>query len=67
MRRKPKGAKNLALLRGAILALNPQEKFTSLNAAFDHYTEKRAEALRPPPKPDLAAPSQPNTLAEAAA
>ena len=48
MRRKPKGAKNLALLRGAILALNPQEKFTSLNAAFYHYTEKRAEALRLP-------------------
>ena len=46
VRRKPNGAKNLALLRGAILALIPQEKFTSLNAAFDHYPENRAEALR---------------------
>lgn len=45
VRRKPKGAKNLALLRGAILALIPQEKFSSLNAAFDHYIEHRAEAL----------------------
>jgi predicted transposase YbfD/YdcC len=44
-RRKPKGAKNLALLRGAILALIPLEKFSSLNAAFDHYTENRSEAL----------------------
>jgi len=46
VRRKPTGAKNLALLRGAILALIPQEKFSSLNAAFDHYTEHRAEAIR---------------------
>ncbi len=46
VRRKPKGAKNLALLRGAILALIPQEKFASLNAAFDHYTEHRTEAIR---------------------
>ncbi len=46
VRRKPKGAKNLALLRGAILALIPQEKFSSLNAAFDHYAEHHAEALR---------------------
>jgi len=46
VRRKPKGAKNLALLRGAILALIPPEKFTSLNAAFDHYIEHRAEAVR---------------------
>jgi hypothetical protein len=46
VRRKPKGAKNLALLRGAILALIPPKKFTSLNAAFDHYSENRTEALR---------------------
>jgi predicted transposase YbfD/YdcC len=45
-RRKPKGAKKLALLRGAILALIPQERFASLNAAFDHYTEHRTEAIR---------------------
>lgn len=46
VRRKPKGAKNLALLRGAILALIPLEDFSSLNAAFDHYIKHRAEALR---------------------
>jgi predicted transposase YbfD/YdcC len=46
VRRHPKGAKNLALLRGAILALIPQEKFSSLNAAFDHSIAHRAEALR---------------------
>jgi hypothetical protein len=46
VRRKPKGAKNLALLRGAILALIPPEKFSSLNAAFDHYHDHRAEAIR---------------------
>lgn len=44
--RNSKGAKNLALLRGAILVLIPQEKFSSLNAAFDHYIEHRAEALK---------------------
>ena len=42
----PTARKPLALLRGAILALIPQEKFTSLNAAFDHYPENRVEALR---------------------
>ena len=46
VRRKPKGAKNLSLLRRAILALIPQENFSSLNAAFDHYTERRADAIR---------------------
>ena len=45
VRREPKGAKNLALLRGDILALIPQKRFTPLNAAFDHCTECRAEAL----------------------
>ena len=49
MRRKPNGAKNLALLRGAILALIPQEKFTSLNAAFD-------TTLRIAPKPSSYSP-----------
>lgn len=46
VRRKPKGAKNLSLLRGAILALTPLENFSSLNAAFDHYAENRANATR---------------------
>ena len=45
VRRKPKGAKNLALLRGAILALIPLEDFSSLNTAFDHYINHRTEAI----------------------
>ena len=46
VRRNPQGAKNLALLRGALLALIPLEEFSSLNAAFDHYSAHRAEAIR---------------------
>lgn len=45
-RRKPNGAKNLALLRGAILAILPMDEFDSINVAFDHYTEKRTQAIR---------------------
>jgi len=45
-RRKPKGAKNLALLRGAILALIPMDQFDSLNAAFDHYADHRTLTVR---------------------
>ncbi len=44
-RRKPKSASNLSLLRGAILALIPPEKFSSLNAEFDQYIKRRAVAL----------------------
>lgn len=44
-RRKANGAKNLALLRGALLALIPQEKFESLNAALDHYFSRPGQAL----------------------
>jgi predicted transposase YbfD/YdcC len=43
-RRKPKGAKNLALLRGALLALIPSDQFDSLNAAFDYYRDHRTTA-----------------------
>jgi len=46
VRRNPKGAKNLSLLRGTILALIAQENFSSLNAALDHYTGNHAEAIR---------------------
>ena len=46
VRRKPRGAKNLAMLRGAILALIWPDDFDSLNVTFDHYTERRAEAIR---------------------
>jgi hypothetical protein len=66
VRRKLKGARDLALLRGAILALMPQEKFSSPNAAFDRYTTHRAEALRPSPKQlPSNAPSQPIALPRA--
>lgn len=46
VRRKPKGAKNLALLRGALLALIPIDEFSSINAAFDHYTARPDQAIR---------------------
>jgi hypothetical protein len=46
VRRTPNGAKNLALLRGAILAILPMDEFDSINVAFDHYTEKRTQAIR---------------------
>jgi predicted transposase YbfD/YdcC len=46
VRRKPKGAKNLALLRNAILALIDPDQHASLNQAFLHYADHRAEAIR---------------------
>lgn len=46
MRRKAKGAKNLALLRNAILALIRPEEHVSLNHAFLHYADHRSEAIR---------------------
>jgi predicted transposase YbfD/YdcC len=41
-----KGAKNLALLRNAALAILPFEQHGSLNAAFDHYRDYRGESLK---------------------
>ena len=46
VRRKAKGAKNLALLRNAILAMIRPDEHTSLNQAFLHYADHRSEALR---------------------
>lgn len=46
VRRKAKGARNLALLRNAILALIRPDEHASLNQAFLHYADHRAEALR---------------------
>ena len=46
MRRKAKGAKNLALLRNAILALIRPEEHASLNQAFLHYADHRPDAIR---------------------
>jgi predicted transposase YbfD/YdcC len=45
-KRNPRGAKNLALLRNALLAVIPFEKFSSLNEAFDHYRDHREESLK---------------------
>lgn len=45
-RRKAKGAKNLALLRNAILAIIPHDGHASLNQAFLHYADHRSEAIR---------------------
>jgi len=45
-KRNPKGAKNLALLRNALLAVIPFERFDSLNDAFDHYRDKRAKSMQ---------------------
>jgi hypothetical protein len=45
-RRNPAGAKNLALLRNAILALIEPGRHESLNQAFLHHTSHRPEAIR---------------------
>jgi hypothetical protein len=45
-RRKPRGAKNLALLRNAILAIIEPGLHDSLNQTFLHYADHRTEALR---------------------
>jgi predicted transposase YbfD/YdcC len=45
-KQNPRGAKNLALLRNALLAVIPFEKFSSLNQAFDHYRDHRKESLK---------------------
>jgi predicted transposase YbfD/YdcC len=46
VRRKPKGARNLALLRNAILALIRPDEHVSLNHAFLHYADHRSDAIR---------------------
>lgn len=46
VRRKAKGAKNLALLRNAILALIRPDEHASLNQAFLHYADHRPAAIR---------------------
>ena len=45
-KRNPKGAKNLALLRNALLAVIPFEEFDSLNDAFDYYRDNRPKSLK---------------------
>lgn len=43
VRHKPRGAENLALLRNATLALIGPRRHDSLNLAFRHYADHRAE------------------------
>jgi hypothetical protein len=45
-KRNPKGAKNLALLRNALLAVIPFEEFDSLNDAFDYYRDHREKSVK---------------------
>ena len=42
-KRNPRGARNLGLLRNALLAIIPFERFSSLNAAFDHYRDNKGD------------------------
>jgi hypothetical protein len=46
VRRKVKGAMNLALLRNAILAIIRPEEHASPNQAFLHYANHCSEAIR---------------------
>ena len=45
-KRDPKGAKNLALIRNALLAVIPFEEFDSLNDAFDYYRDHRDKSVK---------------------
>ena len=45
-KRDPKGAKNLALIRNALLAVIPFERFDSLNDAFDYYRDHRGKSVK---------------------
>lgn len=45
-KRNPKGAKNLALMRNALLAVIPFEEFDSLNDAFDTYRDNRDKSVK---------------------
>lgn len=44
-KRNPKGAKNLALIRNALLAVIPFEDFQSLNDALDYYRDYRQKSV----------------------
>lgn len=45
-KRNAQGAKNLALMRNALLAVIPFEEFDSLNEVFDHYRDNRGQSLK---------------------
>ncbi|MCH7228157.1 hypothetical protein MLD59_18595, partial [Verrucomicrobiaceae bacterium E54] len=44
-KRNPRGARNLALMRNALLAVIPFEDFESLNDAFDHHRDHRQKSV----------------------
>jgi len=44
-KRNSHGTRNLGLLRNALLAIIPFERFDSLDAAFDHYRDNRGKSL----------------------
>jgi hypothetical protein len=45
-KRSARGAKNLALMRNALLAVIPFEKFGSLNDAFEYYRDHREKSVK---------------------
>ncbi|MFN9664486.1 MAG: hypothetical protein ACK57I_13295, partial [Akkermansiaceae bacterium] len=45
-KRNARGAKNLALIRNALLAVIPFEEFESLNYAFDYYRDNREKSVK---------------------
>lgn len=45
-KRNANGAKNLALIRNALLAVMPFEEFDSLNDAFDYYRDHRDKSVK---------------------
>lgn len=45
-KRNPRGAKNLALIRNALLAVIPFEEFGSLDDAFDYYRDHREKSVK---------------------
>jgi hypothetical protein len=45
-KRNPNGAKNLALIRNALLAVIPFEEFDSLNDGFDYYRDNSSKSLK---------------------
>ncbi|MFT6180717.1 MAG: hypothetical protein ACI9NQ_000676 [Paracoccaceae bacterium] len=45
-KRNARGAKNLALLRNALLAVIPFEEFESLNDAFECYRDHREKSVK---------------------
>ena len=45
-KRNARGAKNLALIRNALLEVIPFEEFESLNDAFDYYRDRREKSVK---------------------